>query len=111
MSTAAAAQRPRPAIRPPLAGPELFAWIALRRAHAGGVARVEGRYYDSGLRVPCFVDFDTLIEAGLLALAEPALTYPALRRVILTREGHTRFAELNERTGSPGPLPPVAHLL
>ena len=92
MSTAPAAQCARSMS---LTGPALFTWIALRRVHAGRVARFEGHYYDFGLRVPSFLDFDPLISAGLLTFAEPAPEYPGLRRVTLTREGLTRFAVLN----------------
>lgn len=97
MTIAPVAQCARPVIHPSLTGPALFTWMALRRVHAGGVSRFEGRYYDSGRRVPCFLAFDTLIRAGLLTLSEPDPECPGLRRVALTREGHTQFAALNER--------------
>lgn len=82
-----------------LAGPELFAWLALRRADAGRVARIQGRYYDSGRRMPCFLlgVFEELVEAGLLTLAEPDPSWPELRRATLTRDGRARFAALSER--------------
>lgn len=113
MSTAHGA---RPAIRTPLTGPALFTWIALRRVHAGSIARFNGHFCDSGLRVPCFADFDALIRAGSLTLADPAPEYPDLRRVVLTREGDTRFAELNEQETTTRPrttsstLPPHCHV-
>lgn len=96
-----AARRVGPPASPiprPLAGPDLFAWLALRRAHAGGVARFEGSYFDSGRRVPCFLPdvFDELVEAGLLTLADP--DWPGgWRRAALTGEGLARFAALSER--------------
>lgn len=89
---------PRPIPRP-LTGPELLVWIALRRVHTGRVAQFEGRYYDSGRRVPCFLPavFDDLVKAGLLALAEPDPASAGLRRVVLTSEGRARFVVLSEQ--------------
>ena len=83
----------------PLAGPDLYAWMALRRVHGGGVARFEGCYYDSGRRMPCFLPdvFDELAEAGLLTLAEPDPGTAGLRRAALTSEGCARLAALSER--------------
>lgn len=82
-----------------LAGPELYAWLALRRVDTGRIARLDGRYYDWGRRVPCFLldVFDELVEAGLLTLAEPDPYSGGLSRAALTREGRARFAALSER--------------
>lgn len=91
---------PSPSSSPqPLAGPDLFAWMALRRAHAGGVVRFEGTYFDSGRRIPCFLPsvFDELVEAGLLRLGDPDPVSPGRRRASLTSEGCARFTALNER--------------
>ncbi|MGQ0774137.1 MAG: hypothetical protein ACT4NY_06935 [Pseudonocardiales bacterium] len=85
-----------------LAGPELFAWLALRRVDRGGIARLDGRYYDRGRRVPCFLldVFDELVEADLLTLAEPDPYSGGLSRAALTCEGRARFAALSERENS-----------
>jgi hypothetical protein len=80
--------RPKPVtVRP--TGPELFAWLALRRVHNGGVIQFEGHYYDAGRRVTCFLPdvFDQLIGSGLIALAEPDPEWPGQRRASLTCEG------------------------
>lgn len=90
---------PQSPIPRPLAGLDLFAWMALRRVHAGDVARFEGRYYDSGRRVPRFLPnvFDELVEAGLLTLAEPESGAAGLRRAALTSTGRARFSALDEQ--------------
>jgi hypothetical protein len=97
-----------------LAGPELYEWMALRRADAGGMVWFEDRYYDGGRRVPCFLPsvFDELIETGLLMLADPNPDWPGRHRAVLTAEGRARFAVLSERDnpravvtdGSPAPV-------
>jgi hypothetical protein len=86
----------------------LFAWMALRRVHAGGLARFEGRYYDSGRRVPCFLPgvFDELLETGLVTLADPDPDSAGLRRATLTCAGYARFVALSERE-SVSPVPPT----
>ena len=46
--------------RVPLAGVEVYEWIALRRVSVGGVTTVDGRWLESGHRLPLV----SPVEAG-----------------------------------------------
>ncbi|MGH3884066.1 MAG: hypothetical protein ACRDRY_08300 [Pseudonocardiaceae bacterium] len=71
-------------------------WIALRRAHQGGVAKLTGHWLDSGRRVPSYVAdaLDALTRAGLLVLADADPESGGLRRVTVTDTGCARYVEL-----------------
>lgn len=76
-------------------------WLALRRAHEGGVTMLGGRFFNHGRPVAEYlaVALDELIRAELLALgrADPV----GVQRVCVTRVGQARYAELNGN-GAPG---------
>jgi hypothetical protein len=79
----------------PLAGSNLYDWIALRRVSAGGVATKGGRWFDAGRRVPGYVA-DTLADlrtAGLLAVSDPDVSGAAA----LTSTGIARYDALCEQ--------------
>jgi len=77
-------------------------WIALHRAHEGGIANLQGHWLDSGSRVPGYVAdaldaldaLDGLVSAGLLAWGgEDPESCHALR-VIVTDTGCARYVAL-----------------
>jgi hypothetical protein len=70
-------------------------WIALRRAHRGGVTNLAGQWYDSGRPVPGHVAdaLDELTSGGLLALGDD-LEPGERRRVTVTDRGSARYLEL-----------------
>ncbi|MGH3906240.1 MAG: hypothetical protein ACRDTE_18965 [Pseudonocardiaceae bacterium] len=72
---------------------EVIEWIALRRAHEGGVKKVNTTYTSWGRPVPCYLPgvFDALTEAGLLFLIE----IDGSARLMPTLDGRTRFSVLN----------------
>ncbi|MGH3888188.1 MAG: hypothetical protein ACRDSZ_16760 [Pseudonocardiaceae bacterium] len=80
--------------RVPLAGADLFDWIALRRVSDGGVTRLCGCWLDRGRRAPGHVagTLSELLAARLIALAdqEPGGT----RRSTLTDSGSARYERL-----------------
>ncbi|HJT04921.1 MAG TPA: hypothetical protein VJ757_15035 [Pseudonocardiaceae bacterium] len=79
----------------PLAGSNLYDWIALRRVSAGGVATRGGRWFDAGRRVPSYVA-DTLAElrkTGLVAVSDPDVSGAAA----LTGTGIARYDALCEQ--------------
>lgn len=78
------------------AGPELTAWIALRRARRGGVAKMADCYLDHGRPVPSYLTgpLDELTGAGLLALADADPALGGLRRIAVTDSGHAQYAAL-----------------
>ncbi len=71
-------------------------WIALRRAHQGGVANLAGQWFDSGSPVPGYVAdaLDRLTSAGQLALADPDPEFCGARRVTVTDTGCARYVTL-----------------
>ncbi len=81
---------------------ELLVWIALRRVHAGGVAKVAGCWLDAGRPVPGYLTdtLDDLTGTGLVALAAGGPHGP-LRRASLTGGGQVRYAAALQRHGGP----------
>jgi hypothetical protein len=71
-------------------------WIALRRAHQGGVGKLDGWWLDSGRRVPGYVAdaLDRLIKAGLLALGAADPESCGVRRVTVTDTGCAEYLTL-----------------
>ncbi len=71
-------------------------WIALRRAHQGGVANLAGQWFDSGSPVPGYVAdaLEGLTSAGLLTLADADSEYGELRRVAVTDAGSAHYVTL-----------------
>ncbi|MGQ0776900.1 MAG: hypothetical protein ACT4NY_21195 [Pseudonocardiales bacterium] len=77
-----------------LTGTELLDWIALRRAHEGGVALHGPEYLHWGLKVPCYLpEVDRLIETELAELLDPDCS-GGPHRVVLTSRGYGRYREL-----------------
>jgi len=78
--------------------PGLYEWIALRRVHDGGVAKLADAYLDRGRPTPDYLAevFDRLVWTGWASLAEGDSRW-ALRRLCLTGAGAIRYAELCER--------------
>lgn len=105
-------------IRSPLAGSQLYDWIALRRVSGGGVATKDGRWFYVGRRVPGYVadTLPALHQAGLLRVDAPSVS--GIARVALTEAGIARYDALCQqrrcalhgadpvvsgRPGTPGP--------
>lgn len=84
----------------PLAGADLYDWIALRRVSDGGVAQVGGCWLDGGHRVPGYVAdaLTELLTGGLAALADQD-PY-GLRRGALTDSGAARYQLLCQQRQS-----------
>ncbi len=81
--------------RAPVSG--LAVWIALRRAHQGGVANLAGQcWLDSGHRVPGYVAdaLDELTSAGLLVLGEVEPKACGVRRITVTDTGCAHYVAL-----------------
>jgi len=78
----------------PLAGSDLYDWIALRRISGSGIARVGDRWFDGGPRVPGYVAdaLTALCEDGLVRLVN--LEKMAMARVALTDAGAIRYEHL-----------------
>lgn len=81
----------------PLAGTEVFEWIALRRVSRGGVTKVGHRWLASGRPVPvCVADALTrLLASGLVIQLTPSAG--DVSRAILTSIGHDRYEQLLHR--------------
>ncbi|MGQ0717990.1 MAG: hypothetical protein ACT4NP_11910 [Pseudonocardiales bacterium] len=73
-------------------------WIALRRAHEGGVANLVGQWFDSGRPVPGYVAdaLEGLTSGGLLVLADADPDCGELRRVIVTDTGSAHYVTLRQ---------------
>lgn len=74
----------------------MAAWIALRRAHQGGVATLQGHWFDSGRLVPGYLAgaLDRLTRAGLLVLGEEDPESCGVRRATVTDAGRTHYLAL-----------------
>ncbi|MGH3822457.1 MAG: hypothetical protein ACRDRA_06405 [Pseudonocardiaceae bacterium] len=82
---------------------DLATWIALRRAHEGGVANLEGQWFDSGRPVPGYLAnaLDGLTNRGLLVLADADPRSCGVRRATVTDTGSARYVALCQ-THNPG---------
>jgi hypothetical protein len=78
----------------PLAGADLYDWMALRRVSEGGVTRMGDRWLDSGHRVPGYVAnaLTELLQRTLVTLADP--DPGGMRRSALTDSGAARYERL-----------------
>jgi hypothetical protein len=81
-----------------LAGTDLFAWLALRRVHKGGVAKVGNRYLDREVPVPGYVAdvLDEMTGSGLLVVAEADPMAGGRQRIAMTETGQARYLALSE---------------
>lgn len=90
-----------------LIGPDFFQWKGLRRVRSGGLACVEGRYYDQGTPVPgCFISLvvEGLLAAELVALGDPDES--GMRPVALTDAGQARYRALCQLQRRKAPVVP-----
>ncbi|MGQ0717525.1 MAG: hypothetical protein ACT4NP_09465 [Pseudonocardiales bacterium] len=80
----------------PLAGADLYDWMALRRVSEGGIAKMGDCWLESGHRVPGYVasSLTELVAGGLVALADQD-PY-GLRRSALTDAGTVRYEGLRQ---------------
>jgi hypothetical protein len=86
-----------PPIRAPLAGAEVYEWIALRRVSIGGVTKVGHRWLESGHQVPGYLanSLAALRARGLVMLLDPKPTAAdTITRVALTSTGAARYERL-----------------
>jgi hypothetical protein len=76
----------------------LAAWMALRRAHQGGVTTLQDHWFDAGRLVPCYVAdaLDELTRTGLLVLSEADPEFGGARRVMVTDTGSAHYVALCE---------------
>ncbi|MGH3927864.1 MAG: hypothetical protein ACRDTT_34215 [Pseudonocardiaceae bacterium] len=76
---------------------EVTEWLALLRAHEGGVTKLTGHYLNCGRPVACYLAdvLDELIDTGFLALAQPSPI--GQQRVCVTHTGQARYAVLSEQ--------------
>ncbi len=81
-----------------MSDPRLYEWIALRRVHDGGVAKVAGVYLHHGRPVPSHLTevFDRLTWNGLLVVADGDPIWE-LRRLSLTDTGQVRYVALAQQ--------------
>jgi hypothetical protein len=86
-------------IRAPLAGAEVYEWIALRRVSIGGVTKVGHRWLESGHRVPGYVTnaLAALLAGGLVMLVDPNPSAGTIARVALTSTGAARYERLSKQ--------------
>ncbi|MGH3695722.1 MAG: hypothetical protein ACRDRX_17320 [Pseudonocardiaceae bacterium] len=77
-------------------GSGVAVWIALRRAHRGGVATLAGAWLDSGCPVPGYVAeaWEELVRGGLLTLGEADLQSCGVRRATVTDAGSAHYVTL-----------------
>ncbi len=77
-------------------GSGVAVWIALRRVHRGGVARLAGCWLDAGRPVPGYVAeaLEALTHGGLLALGERDLRSCGVRRATVTDAGSALYVAL-----------------
>ncbi|MGH3853893.1 MAG: hypothetical protein ACRDR6_10450 [Pseudonocardiaceae bacterium] len=85
-------------IRVPLAGAEVYVWVALRRVSGGGVTRAGERWLESGHQMPDYVAgaLAGLLAGGLVMLLDPDPDHDpgAVARVALTNAGADRYEGL-----------------
>jgi hypothetical protein len=84
--------------RAPLAGAEVYEWIALRRVSGGGVTKVDCRWLESGHRLPGYVTtaLAGLLAGGLVILLNPDPATGAARAA-LTNTGTDRYDRLRQK--------------
>ncbi len=77
-------------------GSGVAVWIALRRAHRGGVAKLPNCWLDAGRPVPGYVAdaLEELTRGGMLVLGEVDLQSCGVRRVTVTDAGSAHYVAL-----------------
>ncbi len=78
--------------------PEVTEWLALHRAHEGGVTKLGSNYLNQGRPVAGYLAdvIDELINTGLLALGQS--TPIVQQAVCFTHTGQVRYVELCKRS-------------
>ncbi|MFY9806602.1 MAG: hypothetical protein WCC38_18655 [Pseudonocardiaceae bacterium] len=111
MSTAQSGPRSPATTRPPLAGTDLYDWMALRRVKAGGIALRGDHWLEHGRRIPGYVAgaLAASCDSSAVTLAEP--DHWRMRRAALTNAGSARFQQLcrQRQTAQPLPAPGSVH--
>jgi hypothetical protein len=92
---ASAGAADRALIRPPLAGADLYDWMALRRVSSGGIARMGDHWLEHGRRIPGYIAdaLAVLCDNDVVSLAE--LDVWSMQRAALTDTGTVRYQQLN----------------
>jgi hypothetical protein len=82
--------------RAPLAGAEVYEWVALRRVSGGGVTKVGHRWLESDHQIPGYLAgaLATLLASGLVRLVNPNQNAGGAARAVLTNTGAERYAQL-----------------
>jgi hypothetical protein len=85
--------------RAPLAGAEVYEWVALRRVSGGGVVKVDHRWLESGHQIPGYVvgALAGLLARGLVMLVDPDPPRGVAVRAVLTNAGVDRYERLCQR--------------
>lgn len=91
----------------PLAGAELYDWIALRRVSTGAIAKLGDRWLEGGRRVPGYVSdaLTALCERGLVTQSDPDQATDGLARAALTAAGINRYLQLCRHRQGAGRMP------
>lgn len=85
---------------------DLTVWLALRRANEGGVALLDGSYYQHGRAVPHYLNapLTELANAGRLTLTDADPDTAGMQKITLTYDGRELYATLCGKRGvSPDP--------
>lgn len=87
--------------RMPLVVGDLMLRLALRRVNQGGVAWLEGRYYDYGRPLLAYMNapLNACVGAAHVALGETDLNAAGMRRAVLTHSGRELYGALDQRHG------------
>jgi len=82
--------------RAPLAGPEVYEWVALRRVSGGGVTKVGHRWLESDHQIPGYLTdaLAKLLTSGLVKLVNPEPSAGGVARAVLTNTGAERYEQL-----------------
>jgi hypothetical protein len=84
--------------RVPLAGAEVYEWVALRRVSGGEVTKVDHRWWESDHQIPGYLTgaLAQLLARGLVRLLDPNPSGSArgVARAVLTTTGAERYEHL-----------------
>ena len=85
--------------RAPLAGAEVYEWVALRRVSIGGVTKVDHRWLESGHQIPGYLAraLARLLASRLVMLPDPHPDPAVGARVALTNDGNDRYERLCQK--------------
>jgi hypothetical protein len=82
--------------RVPLAGAEVYEWVALRRVSGGGVTKVDHHWLESDHQIPGYLTgaLAKLLASGLVRLLDPNPSARGVARAVLTTTGADRYEHL-----------------